>query len=82
MYVIKRNGTHEQVSFDKILNRVRVLSSDLRVEPVTVAKTVVAGLCEGITTRETDELLVRKKSAGVVLMARAINGTKQQRTKY
>lgn len=58
MFVVKRNGTREEVAFDKILNRVKNLSGDLRVEPVVVAQKVVAGLCDGITTKETDRLLI------------------------
>ena len=58
MQVVKRNGQREDVSFDKILNRVRNRSEGLKVEPVLIAQKVVAGLCDGITTRELDRLLI------------------------
>jgi len=63
MQVVKRNGNREDVSFDKILNRVRKLSEGLHVDPVVVAMKVIAGLCDGITTRETDRLLIETAAA-------------------
>jgi hypothetical protein len=58
MQVVKRNGQREEVSFDKILNRVKNRSAGLKVEPVLIAQKVVGGLCDGITTRELDRLLI------------------------
>lgn len=58
MRVVKRNGTTEEVSFDKILNRVRNRAKSLEVEPVAIAQKVVAGLYDGVSTRETDRLLI------------------------
>lgn len=58
MNIIKRNGQKESVKFDKILNRVKSLSEDLKsVEPVSVAQKVVAGLFDGISSTKVDELL-------------------------
>jgi ribonucleoside-diphosphate reductase alpha chain len=58
MRVVKRNGSTEEVSFDKILNRVRNHAKGLQVEPVLIAQKVVAGLYDNVTTRETDRLLI------------------------
>lgn len=63
MLVIKRDGSSEEVSFDKILNRVRKRSQGLAIEPVLIAQKVVAGLCDNITTRETDRLLIETAAA-------------------
>jgi len=58
MRVVKRNGSSEEVSFDKILNRVKNRAIGLEVEPVLIAQKVVAGLYDQVTTRETDRLLI------------------------
>jgi ribonucleoside-diphosphate reductase alpha chain len=63
MHVIKRNGDKEDVSFDKILNRVKTRSHGLMIESVLIAQKVVAGLCDNITTRETDRLLIETAAA-------------------
>lgn len=57
MIIVKRNGKKEEIKFDKILQRVKNLSNDLKVEPVSVAQKVVAGLRDGITSKEVDNLL-------------------------
>ena len=58
MYVIKRNGKSESVQFDKITARIEKLSYSLNpiVEPIEVAKKVIAGLYDGVTTSELDNL--------------------------
>ena len=63
MRVVKRNGIAEEVSFDKILNRVRNRAKGLQVEPVLIAQKVVAGLYDGVTTRETDRLLIETSAS-------------------
>lgn len=61
MYVIKRashDGTtrKELVSFDKVLRRINLISSDLNnVEPFKVAQYVISNIIDGITTSELDE---------------------------
>jgi ribonucleotide reductase alpha subunit len=56
-FVTKRNGTKEEVSFDKVLRRIQGLCSGLeRVNPYTVAQKVLGGLIDGITTSKLDEL--------------------------
>lgn len=59
MYVVKRDGRTEPVAFDKITARIRKLCYGLDphyVEPTKVAAKVIAGLYDGITTRELDML--------------------------
>lgn len=59
MQVIKRSGEREEVSFDKILDKVKRLSGGLNtdyVDPAKVTKRVIEGLYDGVTTVELDEL--------------------------
>ncbi len=59
MQVIKRNGTKEPVAFDKITARVVRLCNGLNlnfVEPVEIAKKVIQGIYDGVTTTELDNL--------------------------
>ncbi|HXH18053.1 MAG TPA: ribonucleoside-diphosphate reductase subunit alpha, partial [Chitinophagales bacterium] len=58
MYVIKRSGVKEPVYFDKITARINKLSYglDRHVQPVEIAKVVIQGLYDGITTTELDNL--------------------------
>ncbi len=59
MQVIKRSGSKEAVSFDKITARVKKLCYGLNptyVEPIDIAKKVIQGLYDGVTTTELDNL--------------------------
>ncbi|AXF85514.1 Ribonucleoside-diphosphate reductase 1 subunit alpha [Ephemeroptericola cinctiostellae] len=58
MLVLKRNGKSEAVKFDKITARIEKLSYSLNplVEPVEVAKKVIMGLYDGVSTTELDNL--------------------------
>lgn len=58
MFVIKRNGKKESVKFDKITARIQKLSYGLSalVDPIDVAKKVVEGIYDGVTTTELDNL--------------------------
>lgn len=59
MYVIKRDGRRESVKFDKVTARIEKLSYGLDsnyVQPVEVAKKVVSGIYDGVTTAELDNL--------------------------
>ena len=59
MYVIKRSGKKEQVSFDKITERLNKLckqSPQLSIDPVRISQKVVSGVYPGVTTRELDVL--------------------------
>ena len=56
--VVKRDGRREPVSFDQILARVRDQSDGLDVDVVMVAKSVVGGVIDGVSTVQLDELTV------------------------
>lgn len=56
LYVTKRDGSREPVSFDQILQRIRKLSDGLdHVNPDLVAQKVCMQLSDGINTSELDE---------------------------
>jgi ribonucleoside-diphosphate reductase alpha chain len=59
MQVIKRDGSKEPVRFEKISNRVRKMTYGLNsdyVDPIEIAQKVIAGIYDGITTEELDNL--------------------------
>ena len=62
MKVVKRSGVTEDVSFDKILNRMNALSFDqefehkLNIDPTIIAQKVCSEIYDGVTTRELDIL--------------------------
>lgn len=59
MQVIKRSGKREDVSFDKITARVKKLCYGLDtryVSHIEIAKKVILGLYDGVTTTELDNL--------------------------
>ncbi|WP_127126082.1 ribonucleoside-diphosphate reductase subunit alpha [Pseudoflavitalea rhizosphaerae] len=59
MFVVKRNGKKESVKFDKITARVEKLCYGLDrrfVNSIDVAKKVIEGLYDGVTTTELDNL--------------------------
>lgn len=56
MRVLKRNGSFEEVSFDKVLNRIRNLSSDLNVDIFDVSQKVCGRIYDNVKTSELDEL--------------------------
>ncbi|MFN8406685.1 MAG: ribonucleoside-diphosphate reductase subunit alpha [Sphingobacteriaceae bacterium] len=59
MFVIKRNGKKETVKFNKITARIEKLCYGLNVplvDPIDVAKKVIEGLYDGVTTSELDNL--------------------------
>jgi transcriptional regulator NrdR family protein len=56
LFVVKRNGDREPVSFDKILKRIRTLAEGLdHVNPDIVAQKVCTQLRDGMKTSELDE---------------------------
>ena len=66
MQVIKRDGRRETVKFDKITARIEKLSYGLDarfVTPVDVAKKVIDGLYDGVTTSELDNLAAETAAA-------------------
>ena len=58
MFVIKRDGTKQSVIFDKITERIsNLVNMNPKLEtidPIIIAQKVIAGVCNGITTRELD----------------------------
>ena len=62
MRVQKRSGEYEDVSFDKILNRMKALSfgdefdRKLSIDPSIIAQKVCSEIYDGVTTRELDTL--------------------------
>jgi ribonucleoside-diphosphate reductase subunit M1 len=62
MRVIKRNGEYEEVSFDKILNRIKSLSQGpefktvLNIDETVIAQKVIQEIHDGVKTSELDEL--------------------------
>lgn len=66
MYVVKRDGRQEPLQFGKITARLKKLSYGLSVEhcdPVIVAQKVCAGLYDGVTTTQLDELATETAAA-------------------
>ena len=62
MQVIKRNGSKEDVSFDKVMNRLKKLAIDskfsqkLKVNVSMIAQKVCSRIYNGVSTSELDEL--------------------------
>lgn len=59
MLVVKRDGRRESVKFDKITARIEKLCYELNsdfVKPVEIAKKVIDGLYDGVSTIELDNL--------------------------
>lgn len=56
MQVEKRNGSKEDVSFDKVLNRIRIAADKLEVNPTLIAQRTLLRIYDGVKTSELDEL--------------------------
>jgi ribonucleoside-diphosphate reductase alpha chain len=56
MYVIKRTGEREEVSFDKCLKRIQKLSKDLKINPMEVSQLIITQIYDGVETNKLDEL--------------------------
>ncbi len=56
MHVIKRNGTREAISFDKVLTRVRKAARGLSVNSDALAQQVLSRIYDGVPTTQLDEL--------------------------
>ena len=59
MNVIKRDGSVEPVSFDKVLERIRKAATGLTVNYTRLAQLVLAEIHDGVHTTELDELAAR-----------------------
>jgi len=57
MIVINRHGQKEEIKFDKVLDRVKGLSTGLSVDPAVLTQKVIAGVYDGIKTEQIDSLL-------------------------
>ena len=56
MYVQKRDGSKEGVSFDKVLNRIRKSARGLQVNPDALSQQVLSRIYDGVPTTQLDEL--------------------------
>ena len=62
MLVEKRDGSMQEVSFDKILNRIKLLCSGeeflnkINIDPVLIAQKVCTEIFDGVKTSKLDEL--------------------------
>lgn len=56
MQVVKRDGKRENVSFDKVLQRIRKAARGLSVNADILAQQVLSRIVDGIKTAELDEL--------------------------
>jgi len=59
MFVLKRDGRRESVKFDKITARIEKLCNGLNqdfIKPVEIAKKVIDGLYDGVSTMDLDNL--------------------------
>jgi ribonucleoside-diphosphate reductase alpha chain len=56
MRVIKRNGDTEEVSFDKVLNRIKNISNNLTANVFDIAQKVCSRIYDNVKTSELDEL--------------------------
>ena len=67
-YVLKRDGRKESVKFDKITARIKKLCYGLnpQVDPIEVAKKVINGIYEGVTTSELDNLAAEVAATNTV----------------
>jgi hypothetical protein len=60
MRVTKRSGLHEPIDLNKIVRAVTRCSEGIQdVDPMRIALKTIAGLYDGATTRELDELSIR-----------------------
>jgi len=55
-YVTKSNGSFEEVSFDKILRRMKTLSKSLTINSTKITREITSQMYNGINTSELDEL--------------------------
>merc|ERR1719336_2341628 len=59
MYVVKRDGKHQDVKFDNVTKRIHALCDGLDqkyIDPVEITQKVIQGIFSGISTSEIDTL--------------------------
>jgi ribonucleoside-diphosphate reductase alpha chain len=66
MRVIKRDGSYNDVSFDKVLRRIQLLSKDLSVNAYELTQKVCSRIYDGVKTSELDELAAHLCSSLIV----------------
>jgi len=66
MRVIKRCGEYEDVSFDKVLNRIKLLSNGLTVDIYDISQKVCSRIYDLVHTHELDELAAHICSSLVI----------------
>jgi len=60
MQIVKRDGRLEEVKLEKITRRVKAQTKGLKnVDAMTIATKVIAGLYDGVSTRELDDLATK-----------------------
>ncbi len=65
MKVLKRDGSLEEMRYDKITRRITALCDDLNldyVDPTYITLKVTQGIYDGISTKELDTLAAETKS--------------------
>lgn len=65
MYVKKRNGEIEPVSFDKVIRRIEQLSADLDLNAHEIAQKICSRIYDGVSTHELDELTAQLCSSRI-----------------
>ena len=87
MFVIKRDGTPEEVSFDKILHRIKKVSNQLEVNVHEITKKVCARIHNNVKTHELDEFASQLCSSLIIehpdygtLASRLVISNHQKRT--
>ena len=66
MRVIKRTGESEEVSFDKVLNRLRNLSNNISVDIFDITQKVCSRIYDNVSTSELDELAAHICSSMII----------------
>lgn len=88
MFVLKRDGNKERVSFDKVLKRIDILSADLSINSHEIAQKVCSRIYDGVSTDKLDELAAYICSSLIVdnpdydkLASRIVVSNHQKKTK-
>lgn len=66
MKVLKRNGDLENISFDKVLNRIANLAEDLSIDTTQIAQKVCSRIYDKVPTSDLDELAAQLCSSMVI----------------
>jgi ribonucleoside-diphosphate reductase alpha chain len=56
MRIIKRDGSEQPVSFDKVLKRIQKAAKGLLVQVDTLAQNIISQICDGISSSKLDDL--------------------------